>query len=73
MSEVDDGGMLIKKFQVLQNYFKTDCWLLQKNNLQICKMLLSHFWLYWALQSANIVIEKTATCIFSNVNQYIAF
>ncbi|KAK4827934.1 hypothetical protein QYF61_022549 [Mycteria americana] len=32
-------------------------------------MLLSYFWLYWVLWSANIVIEKTAACILSDVNQ----
>lgn len=65
--------MLIKNYQVLQNYFKTDFWLFRKSNFETCKMLLSHFWLYWVLQSANVVIEKTSTCIFSNVSQYIVF
>lgn len=28
-----------------------------------------HFWLYWVLRSANVVIEKTAACVLSDVNQ----
>ena len=32
-------------------------------------MFLSYFWLYWVLRSANIVIEETAACILSDVNQ----
>lgn len=32
-------------------------------------MLVSYFCLYWVLQSAHIVIEKTAACVFGDVSQ----